>query len=228
MASTDSLKQRLRAGEAMRFEGAPIDASLEQLRSLLSDGHYDLVTVDSQHGPFEEDALAAFCAAAHELDIAVRMRIKHTRDAYLIGHYLDLGLFSVLVPQVETEAEVDEAIEAFYYPPIGKRSWGPHAGVRYTPGRDRRDYAAWWNGHGILCLQLESLDAIANARKLAKPGVDIIAFGPNDLRFSLETYPDPPYASVEDCIRDVIRQIEGTGIRIGTFGLGADLIPLVP
>ena len=45
-----------------------------------------------------------------------QFRIKNTRNAYLIGNYLDLGPFSIVVPQVEDEETVDEAIDAFYYP----------------------------------------------------------------------------------------------------------------
>ncbi|GIS68054.1 MAG: hypothetical protein CM1200mP7_0030 [Chloroflexota bacterium] len=37
-----------------------------------------------------------------------------------------------------------------------------------------------------LWLQLESVDAVKNCRKFAKPGVDCLSFGPADLSFSLE------------------------------------------
>ena len=51
---------------------------------------------------------------------------------------------------MEEEATVDEAVEAFYYPQVGRRSWGGAA--RYgIEGRDvRLEYADWWNRTGIL------------------------------------------------------------------------------
>ena len=60
--------------------------------------------------------------------------------------------------------------------------WGNAAGeavARYgIKGRDnRREYAAWWNSHGILCLQIETLTAVTHARQLAKPGVDCLTGG---------------------------------------------------
>ena len=52
-----------------------------------------------------ESELAEFCAMAEELDVFVQFRIKHTRNAYLIGNYLDLGPCGVEVPQVERCAD---------------------------------------------------------------------------------------------------------------------------
>ena len=54
----------------------------------------------------------------------VQFRIKNTRHAYLIGNVLDLGPMAIEVPLVEDEAVVQEALDAFYYPQVGHRSWG--------------------------------------------------------------------------------------------------------
>ena len=72
--------------------------------------------MDAQHGPFNEAQLMAFCIMAQDLNLPVQIRIKHTQHAYLIGNYLDLGPSGIMVPEVENEAIVDEALNAFYYP----------------------------------------------------------------------------------------------------------------
>jgi len=123
---------------------------------------------------------------------------------------------AIVVPQVEDEATVLEARDAFYYPPIGKRSWGGAARYGIKERSDRLEYAQWWNNNGILILQLESVNAITNAKKLAQPGVDMLVFGAMDLSFSLESYPDYPLKTVEDCIRHVQKQMEGTQVKVGT------------
>ena len=69
--------------------------------------------------------------------------------------------------------------------------------------------------HVVLAVQLESAQAISNARQLARPGVDYLAFGPNDLTFDLEGHPNYPLQTVHDCMRNVAAQVEGTGIRLG-------------
>jgi hypothetical protein len=72
-----------------------------------------------------------------------------------------------------------------------------------------------WNHHVVLAIQLESIVAISNARKLAKAGVDYVAFGPTDLTFSLESHPEYPLQTVDDCMRNVAEQLKGSGIRLG-------------
>ena len=79
----------------------------------------------------------------------------------------------------------------------------------------RLEYAAWWNSHVVLAIQLESIEAISNARQLAAPGVDYVAFGPTDLTFSLEGHPEYPLPTVDACMRNVAEQLLGSGARLG-------------
>lgn len=209
----ESLKQRLHRGGDIATARAPLTATRQELEDLAAGGEVELFSTDAQHAPYDEESLVSFCAAARELDIPVQLRIKHTRHAFLIGNYLDLGPMAIMVPQVETEETIDEAIDAFYYPPLGKRSWGPAHGYKFD-GRERLEYARWWNETGILIVQFESVNAVTNARHLAKPGIDMVAFGPNDLEFSLEAYPGHPFKSVEDCVAHVEEQLAGTGVKV--------------
>ena len=112
------------------------------------------------------------------------------------------------------EATVDEALKRFYYPPAGRRSWGGGARAGWTPDATMREYADWWNGFGWLCLQIESVEAVVNARKLAKSGVDLVSFGPSDLTFSLEMHPQFPLRTVDECIAHVADQLSGSGVRL--------------
>ena len=214
MSEALTLKQRIRNGESINVGGASVDASQAALQGMLDREPCDLIFVDSQHMPLNEEKLRAFCGIANSAGVGAILRLKHTRHAYLSGNFLDLGPLAILVPQVETEATVDEAIAAFYYPPVGKRSWGPSAAYGFSDHSDRLEYAEWWNSHGILCLQIETLNAVVNARKLAKPGVDMLMFGANDLSFDLETYSDPPFGTVEECIEHVQQQMRGTGVKV--------------
>jgi 2-keto-3-deoxy-L-rhamnonate aldolase RhmA len=216
-----SLKRRINAGETILGVSAPVTSDTAALRAILESGDYDFVSGDSQHSPYNEDSLVAFCAAAAELDMPVQFRIKHTRHAYLIGNVLDLGPWAIEVPLVEDEAVVDEAFNAFYYPQVGKRSWG---GAGYNiQGKGRLEYADWWNNNGVLCLQMETVKAVTNARQLAKPGVDCLTWGPADLAFDLEAHPQFPFQTVDDCVRHVLAQLEGTGVRISFRNGTADL-----
>ena len=209
------LKQRIRDGEVIEGLGVAMDIERGRLEDYLSKGSYDYLSVDCQHGAYSEEKLTAFCVLARDLELPVRVRIKHTRQAYLVGNYLDLGPSGIMVPEVETEEIVDEAINAFYYPQKGKRSWGGTDRVGLAELPDRLEYATWWNDYGVLTLQTESVDAVVNARQLAKPGVDVLAFGVNDLNFSLEAHPQFPIRTYEECVKHVVEQLDGTGVRVG-------------
>ncbi|MCZ6679660.1 MAG: aldolase/citrate lyase family protein [Candidatus Poribacteria bacterium] len=217
-----SLKQRIHDGEVLVGGGASVATDPDQLRRILDGATFDFISTDSQHSAFNEERLVTFCKVADEFDMPVQFRIKHTRNAYLIGNYLDLGTTGIEVPQVELESTVDEAVNYFYYPQIGKRSWGGTSRPVASEHSGRVEYAKWWSENGVLWMQIESINAVTNARKLAKPGVDCLSFGPADLSFSIEGYPHHWLKSVDDCARHVAEQLKGTGIAVCLRGVAPE------
>ena len=121
----------------------------------------------------------------------------------------------------------------------GRTNWR-RLGSRPTPGSiDRLAYADWWNSNGFLAIQLESVEAVINAGKLAKPGVDLLAFGPNDLRFSMESLPHSPFKTVDECIRHVLEQMKDSTVQVSLgaateeerdrlIGMGVTVLQVAP
>lgn len=210
MSNATSLKQRIHNGETLLGVSVPINTTRRRLEDILAQDDYAFVWTDSQHSAFNEERLVEFCAMTVDLNIHAHLRIKHTRHAYLIGNLLDLGPCGVEVPQVEDVATVREAIDAFYYPQVGKRSWGGAArrGVNERP--DRLEYAAWWNEYGVLWMQIESINAVTTAAQLALPGVDCLSWGPADLAFNMEGHPGHPFQTDDDCIKHALMQLENS------------------
>ena len=135
MPMTKPLRQRIADGETLVALRGSLTTTRDDLAELWSTGRYDYIWIDSQHTPYSDERLVAYCAAAEELGIDVQLRVPHTRAAHLVGRYLDLGASAVLVPEVEESATVDDAIAFAYYPPVGRRSWG---------GLERRGFAPGW------------------------------------------------------------------------------------
>jgi 4-hydroxy-2-oxoheptanedioate aldolase len=216
MTENRTLKQRIHDGDALNIGWASLVMSRDELIAQLTREAYDLVFVDTQHAPYDEHALIDVCNVASEVGVPPLLRIRHTKLAFLAGNYADLGPLGILVPMVEHAATVEEAIENVYYPPLGQRSWGPIHGYGRDVIKDRVAYGAWWNEHGILALQIETVAGVTNARELAIPGLDLILFGGNDLSFSLETHPENPYGTVEACWQHVEDATTGTGVRVAS------------
>jgi 2-keto-3-deoxy-L-rhamnonate aldolase RhmA len=209
-----NLKQRIHDGEILIGVSTPINTPKSRLEEILSQDNYAFVSVDSQHSPFNEESLVTFCHMANEMGVHVQLRIKHTRHTYLVGNYLDLGPSGVEIPEVMTEEVVDEALQFFYYPQSGKRSMGGANRVGLKEHPERLDYAAWWNNYGVLWLQIESVEATLNAHLLSKSGVDCLSFGPADMSFSIEAHPHSPFKTVDDCVKHLVKQVEGKPTKI--------------
>jgi 2-keto-3-deoxy-L-rhamnonate aldolase RhmA len=211
-----SLKEKMHKREAIRSVTAPADSTRGQLEEIIKkEGKVDLFYLDGQHRPLPREAeLVKFCKLAEELGAGVQVRLPHPRLAYLSGRFADLGVLSIMVPLVEDVATADDAIQNFYYPPLGNRSWGGEFRFGEKPPTDRLKYSAWWNGTGLLGFQVETLRAAINIRNLVKPGIDFIAWGPGDMSFDLERHSNTPFKTLEEVHSFVIEQLKGFDVRV--------------
>lgn len=211
MTTVQSLKQRIRDREEVVALRVGITMAHDQVEEALKKRSYDMLYIEGQHSPFTEDQLVEFCWMAEDLDMPVKLRIPHVQQTYLIGRYFDFGPTAIMVPEVEEEASVEEAIKYTYYLPKGRRSFGGpfRRGIasRKAP-LALQEYANWWNEQAVLGIMLESIEAISNARRFIKPGLDFIAFGTSDMGLSLATNPEFPIQNTDDCMRYVADQVK--------------------
>lgn len=209
--SSKSLKQRIADREELVALRVAVDMDRKTVESALESGSYDMLYVEGQHSPFTEDQLTTFCQMAGEIDIPVKLRIPHTYHTYLIGRYFDFGPVAVMVPEIEQEEQVEEAVRYTYYLPQGRRSFGGPFRYGIASGKapgGLHEYAAWWNEQAVLGIMLESVESISNARRFIWPGLDFIAFGTSDIGLSLATNPQFPIRDTDECMRYVADQVK--------------------
>lgn len=210
MHGIETLKNRILKKEKIVGASVRTWATRDDIEAAMSIVDYDFLAVDAQHSPFSEHDLVNVCDIANNLGIPIQLRIKHAQLTFLIGNLLDLGPSMIEIPQVEELTTVRDAVNNFYYPQKGRRSWGPARSPQTNEYPDRITYAEWWNSHGILWMQIESLSAIMQARQMAELGADVLSWGPNDLTFNREAHPDHPLKTDDDCIKQVITSLQGT------------------
>ena len=218
MPMAKSLKQKIKDGDIVVALRPPITISQADFEKALTKGTYDLVYIDGQHTPFSDDQLVAISGIAEQAGLPVQFRIPHTRNTFLIGRFLDMGLSGVLVPEVEDPAVAQEAVDFAYYAPVGKRSWGGAA--RYGQVQDGKrlsqpEYVDYWNNHVIVSVQIESIKAVESAASLAVPGIDYLAWGPNDLGLDLKRNPDYKLKTSDECTKYVWERVKDKGIKMG-------------
>jgi 2-keto-3-deoxy-L-rhamnonate aldolase RhmA len=210
MHGIETLKARIQSGEKIVGASIRMWATKADIDQTMSQRNYDFLAVDAQHSPFNEENLANVCDTANEMGIPIQLRIKHTQFTYLIGNMLDLGPSMIEVPQVEDMDTVHDAVANFNYPQKGRRSWAPSRSPQSTEYPQRLEYAEWWNAHGVIWMQLESIKAVTQSKEMAAAGADVLSWGPNDLAFNREANPDHFLKTDDDCINHVLKELKGT------------------
>jgi 2-keto-3-deoxy-L-rhamnonate aldolase RhmA len=214
MHGIETLKTRIRSGKTVVGASVRMWSTQSDIDNVMLAYAYDYLAVDAQHSPFNEENLVNVCKIAGDMGIPVQLRIKHTNFTFLIGNMLDLGPSLIEVPQVENMDTVRDAVNNFYYPQQGRRSWGPSGSPQIDVHPERLEYAEWWNSHGVLWMQLESVLGVTRAREMADLGADVLSWGPNDLAFDREANPDHELKTDDDCIEHVLKQLEGTDTKL--------------
>ena len=168
-AAPRSIKQRIHDGDRISHRKVPTNASREYVHEFVAEHAPDMIYLDAHHSPITEWDISRICRAGQEKDTPVMMRIKHANPAPLISSLLDIGVFSIKAPTVEDEATVDALIDAFYYPPVGKRSLGGannYGEGAKKLGPDGSPYFEWWNSCSG---PLELGTGLSNTRECCRP-----------------------------------------------------------
>lgn len=143
---------------------------------------FDWVLLDLEHGASSESEIGSTVVASRAYGIDAYVRVESTARIR-IGRALDAGAAGVMVPQIQSLADVKEVLSYMSYPPHGVRgvatynrsaAWG-------------KDLSAINSGRSAKCIiQIESLGALADVDQIAAlAGVDVLFVGPLDLSFAL-------------------------------------------
>ena len=194
------LRTRLAGGEFTvgTFVGAasPVTAEVCAAAGL------DWLLVDLEHGAGGEEQVRAVVPAAAAYGVPTVVRVE-SAARIRIGRVLDLGAAGVMLPRLDTAAEVCEAIGHLRYPPDGDRGVATYnRACRFglDPGAlDRAD------GEALVVVQVESARAVAQVEEIAAlDGVDVLFVGPRDLSHDLGVPGDlraPSYLAALDQVR---------------------------
>jgi 4-hydroxy-2-oxoheptanedioate aldolase len=176
---------------------------------------WDSITLDAQHGLFDERALMDTLHALSGKTPRRLVRVAWNEPA-LVGKALDFGADGVIVPLINSVEEARRLAEAARYPPAGKRSFGPGlaairaGGVPYETLVD--DIEIW--------AMIETAEALEAVRGIAEvPGIDGLFVGPNDLALSLGL---PPGSNREEprmiqAFEAIVAAASGAGKMSGIF-----------
>lgn len=181
---------------------------------ILSDCGYDFLGLDAEHGPSEYMDIYAqlqACAAGGTTQPVVRVP---NHDISLIKRYLDAGVNTLVVPQVDTEEQAKALAAAVRYAPHGTR--GYCGAPRASKFGRIKNYAAACEQEICLIAMPETKTAFENIDKLAAvEGIDAFFIGPGDFAASLGYIGQPMHPEVIAAIEEMGRRVRAAGKAVG-------------
>lgn len=183
-----------------------------QLVEMLGHAGFDWVLLDCEHGSLSGADVEVMAMAADAVGITPIARPR-SNSAADIQSVLDRGVAGVQIPHIDTAEDAARAVAAVKFGPGAGR--GLAAGTRpdrWGLGAKMPDFVDQANAESLVCAQLESAAAIANAREiLTVPGIDVFFIGPSDLSQSMGYPGNPKAAPVADAIADTLTLIRAAG-----------------
>lgn len=235
----------LEAGQPV-FGVLSSDYSLANAQTLAR-SDLDFIIIDMEHFPFNVERLQMFLLGMTDKRLIqdkgnlqpnvipfVRVPATGAEEAlFQAKQVLDVGVFGVMFPSIDTREEAEAAVGATRYPqqrgaadfePRGLRGRNPANATWLWGVRDYMDRADVWpldrRGELLAIIQIESPEGLANVEEIAAvPGVGVIFIGPSDLTASLGF---PPPDEVEEAIQRVLRACLMQGVPCAiTTGAGS-------
>ncbi|WP_423747532.1 aldolase/citrate lyase family protein (plasmid) [Haladaptatus sp. SPP-AMP-3] len=214
-----SLRQRLLAGESAVGTFQLLDSTM--VSEMIGVAGMDFVIYDQEHGPLTAETTLELSTAAQNEDVAPIVRVRENDEAE-IQRALDIGAVGVQVPQVETRADAEAAVEAARFDPIGSRGLSQYVRAGGYVGSET--YTDDQNDETLLVVQVEGERGVENIDEIvAVDGIDVVFLGPYDLSQSLGIPGQVTHDRVEDLMLRVCERAAETGTVVGAFADDAEI-----
>jgi len=213
----NEFKQKIQQGQEIQL-GTWMMTGSDTVAEAMATVGFDFLVLDQEHVPV--DSLDAI-----RIDRAVRAASQHTiplyrlawNDPVLIKRALDGGANSLMIPFVNTVEDAQRAVDASYYPPMGKRGFA--AVHRASSYGNNPDFVRESREELCLILQLETPEAIDNLEEIAKiEGITGFFIGPGDMSASMGHIGQPSHPEVQAMIKKGLDKCLQLNIPCGIVG----------
>jgi 4-hydroxy-2-oxoheptanedioate aldolase len=208
------VKEKLLRGERVRglsfgFACAP----LVEVGALLG---YDFTYRDAEHGTISPRECEDLVRAAGCRSQPVICRVG-TSDPQVMLRYLDTGIAGIQLPHMRQRADVERAVRAVRFHPLGDRGLAGGRWADYGLGEPLPKAVARANDEVLLIAQIEDLDAVERLDELIEvPGVDVWFVGPSDLSQAAGRPGQQDHPEVRALVEGTIRRLRERGKIVGS------------
>jgi 2-keto-3-deoxy-L-rhamnonate aldolase RhmA len=180
----------------------------------------DWLCIDMEHGYLDYRSIAGHLTAARGTGMTVLVR-PPSHDLEPMKRALDLGAHGVILPLVNSAAELRAASDHFFYPPLGHRGIGGERCVKW--GLDLESYVRSANEDLLLIPMIETQRAYENLDEiLAVEKIEAVFLGPGDMSASRGAVGEWEGPGVAEINLDIVRRASRKGIRTGIVARNTD------
>jgi 2-dehydro-3-deoxyglucarate aldolase len=187
---------------------------------------FDFIWIDFEHAgpsPYDSTVMEELARAAQFADVELLVRLP-SGDPSLIRKVLDARIRTVLIPRIETAAEVQEAVAAARFShagAVGDRGIGTSRVGSW--GADRADHASREDANTFVGVMIENQAAVANLPEIL--AVDDLGFafvGPSDLSVSQGRPLETNHPEVSAQIAEIEETVRESDVALGGIHAGAE------
>jgi 2-dehydro-3-deoxyglucarate aldolase len=179
----------------------------------------DFVWLDFEHGgpsPYDSTVFENLTRAAEAADIELFVRLP-SGEPSLIRKVLDAGVRTILIPRIETAAEVRRAVAAAKFEIAGEPAdRGIGVGRTSTWGHDFTDHAATEDAETFVGVMIENETAVDDIEEIVDvEGLGFAFLGPADLSVSVDQPMETDHPEVEALLDRAETAIRGSDVAMG-------------
>jgi 2-keto-3-deoxy-L-rhamnonate aldolase RhmA len=173
--------------------------------SLLKAAGLDFARVDMEHTSLSIETIADMAVLARALDFPIAVRPPKANREWFT-RLLDVGVWNLHCPQVESAEHAAEIVAASRHAPMGLRgNGGLSAATDFSRTGTDAERRAFANKQVFVTVMLETARAFDDLDAIASmPGIDALTLGPADLAQDLGVYGTPDQGRVLDEKRNLI------------------------
>lgn len=170
------LRDKLAQGEAIYGLWVTLEsASISEMAVALG---IDWIVIDAEHGHLDWKDILEHVRATVRSDTVALVRIAELNSG-LIKRALDIGADGIVVPWLETPAQLQQAVAFAKYPPEGRRGIGTERATGW--GQSLAEHAGEANEHVLVVPLIETVTGGRNIEELCRiEGVELFFLGPSD------------------------------------------------
>jgi 4-hydroxy-2-oxoheptanedioate aldolase len=220
-------KRKLKSGQPTY--GVLSTSADPQMAELFGLAGFDYYMLDAEHGLMDAAQVMDVIRACELVNITPMVRIG-SKDPKIVLQYLDAGMMGLMMPGLETVADIRVLIDAVKYPPLGKRGMGLTRASGYiVVGNEAVDFINFSNEEIMVITQFEDAALLDRFEEMiSQPGVDAVVIGPRDLSLNMGFPHGPNHPEVQEMIDRVVDICKKTGVAAGiTAGSRADSVKQV-